>query len=78
MNIITGEELTLSAFSKDDYDNWIRAIKKLKEETDRRKKDIEKKHQIQDLAEAERVSKSNKRNDMKTAEFSTIDLGLDK
>jgi hypothetical protein len=46
MNIITGEELTLSAFSKDDYDNWIRAIKKLKEETDRRKKDIEKKHQI--------------------------------
>ena len=41
MMIFNGEELILAAFSKDDYDTWVRAIKKLKEETERRKKVID-------------------------------------
>ena len=48
MKILSGDELILAAFSKDDYDNWIQAIKKLKEETERRKKEIEKKMEILD------------------------------
>lgn len=82
MNTLTGEEIVLAAFSKDDYDNWIRAVKRLKDETDRRKRDIEKKHNIQDSTAdasiASRVSKSNRSENAKTAEFQTIDLGLEK
>ena len=41
MKILNGEELILGAFSKDDYDTWVRAIKKLKDETEKRKRFID-------------------------------------
>ena len=83
MKILNGEELILAAFSKDDYDTWVRAIKKLKDETEQRKRFIDQKHQILDTQGGEdlleRVSKTmSKRADQKrTAEFQTIDLGLE-
>ena len=46
MKVLSGEELVMAALSQDDYDSWIRALKKLKEETDRRKKALDKKHEI--------------------------------
>jgi hypothetical protein len=44
MKIISGDEIVMAALSQEDYDNWLRALKKLKEETERRRKDIERKH----------------------------------
>ena len=62
MKILNGEELILAAFSKDDYDTWVRAIKKLKDETEQRKRFIDQKHQILDTQGGEdlleRVSKT--------------------
>ena len=52
---------------------WLKAMGKLKDETERRKKDLEKKHQIQDTT-AERGASIQKQ--QKTSEFNTIDLGL--
>lgn len=51
---------------------WLKAMAKLKEETERRKKDLEKKHEIQDTTK-EKVSLLK---DRKTSEFKTNDLGL--
>ena len=51
---------------------WLKAMAKLKEETERRKKDLEKKHEIQDTTK-ERVSLLK---DSKTSEFKTNDLHL--
>ena len=48
IKIVNGEEIILAAFSKDDYDTWIKAMKKLQEETEKRKKVIDKKHEILD------------------------------
>jgi hypothetical protein len=45
---MSNEEITLSALNSEDYQMWVKALGKLKEETERRKKDLEKKHQIQD------------------------------
>lgn len=76
MKIISGDEIVMAALSQEDYDNWLRALKKLKEETERRRKDIERKHQIMDTAGQDDVILTRSRDEMKTAGFDTIDLGL--
>ena len=76
MRSVSNEEITLAALNQEDYQIWFKALGKLKDETDRRKKDLEKKHQIQDTT-AERAS-MNRRNNALTSEFNTIDLGLEK
>jgi len=53
---------------------WHKAMDKLKEETERRKKDLEKKHKIEDNS-ADRFSLKKDR-EHKTGEFNNIDLGL--
>ena len=75
MRSVSNEEITLAALNSEDYQMWVKALGKLKEETERRKKDLEKKHQIQDTT-AERASLQ--KNNKKTSEFSTILLGDDK
>jgi hypothetical protein len=54
---------------------WHKAMDKLKEETERRKKDLEKKHKIEDNSSADRFSLKKER-EHKTGEFNNIDLGL--
>ena len=73
MRSVSNEEITLAALNQEDYQMWLKAMGKLKEETERRRKDLEKKHQIQDTTEA-RVSLL-KENQRKTSEFNTINLG---
>ncbi len=48
MKILNGEELYLAALTKDDLDYWKRALKNLKDDTDRRKKALDQKHEIMD------------------------------
>jgi len=71
------EEVVLTAMSQEDFDMWIKAVIKLKEETERRRKDLEKKHKIQDTT-AERATMQKavmNLEEKKTSEFHTIDLG---
>ena len=72
MRSVSNEEVVLAALNSEDYQMWLKAMAKLKEETERRKKDLEKKHEIQDTTK-ERVSLLK---DRKTSEFKTNDLGL--
>ena len=76
MRSVSNEEITLAALNQEDYQMWFKALGKLKDETERRKKDLEKKHQILDTT-AERAS-MNRMNNALTSEFNTIDLGLEK
>ncbi len=60
---------------------WIKALMKLKEDTENKRKAIDKKHEIVETqgSAAERATRAaQKREQMNTAEFQTIDLGLEK
>lgn len=41
-------DITFAASNKSDYESWLRALAKLKDETEKRKKEIAKKQQIKD------------------------------
>jgi hypothetical protein len=58
MKSVSNEEVILAALNSEDYQMWLKAMDKLKEETERRKKDLEKKHKIQDITAAERFSQT--------------------